>query len=120
MMVDRVAPPAVDEDLRAKQPARIAGMFDAIAHRYDLLNRILSAGLDQRWRARAIAALRLRPTDVLVDVCTGTGDLALSALASTTRPGRVVGIDFSREMLRLGLVKTRRMRRDTTLLLAQG
>jgi demethylmenaquinone methyltransferase / 2-methoxy-6-polyprenyl-1,4-benzoquinol methylase len=121
MMVDQVVPPAVvDEGLRAKQPARIAGMFDAIAHRYDLLNRVLSAGLDQRWRARAIAALRLRPTDVLVDVCTGTGDVALSALASATPPRRVVGIDFSGEMLRLGLVKTRRMRRETTLLLARG
>ena len=49
----------MDEGLREKQPARIAGMFDAIAHRYDLLNRILSGGLDQRWRARAIGALRL-------------------------------------------------------------
>ena len=79
---DRAVGSPVDEGLRAKQPVRIAGMFDAIAHRYDLLNRLLSGGLDQRWRARAVAALRLKPTDVLVDVCTGTADVALSALSS--------------------------------------
>jgi demethylmenaquinone methyltransferase / 2-methoxy-6-polyprenyl-1,4-benzoquinol methylase len=110
----------IAEDLRAKQPAQIAGMFDAIAHRYDLLNRLLSGGLDQRWRARAIAALRLRPTDVLIDVCTGTADVALSAMSSSTPPQRVVGVDFSREMLRLGVTKARRRRFASTLLLAQA
>lgn len=109
----------VDEGLRAKQPARIAGMFDAIARRYDLLNRVLSGGLDRRWRARAIAALRLRRTDVLLDVCTGTADVAIAALGSSTPPGRVVGVDFSRGMLQRGLEKTRR-RRASMLLLAQG
>jgi demethylmenaquinone methyltransferase/2-methoxy-6-polyprenyl-1,4-benzoquinol methylase len=119
MTADRPTPTGpVDEDLRAKQPARIAGMFDAIAHRYDLLNRVLSGGLDQRWRARAVLALRLQPGDVLLDVCTGTADVALAALASPTPPGRVVGVDFSREMLRRGLAKTRR--RHRAVLLAQG
>ncbi len=121
MPADRVrVPGAVDDDLRSKQPARIAGMFDAIAHRYDLLNRVLSGGLDQRWRARAIAALRLRPTDLLLDICTGTADVALAALASPTPPRRVVGVDFSREMLRLGVAKAERGRRGSTLLLAQA
>jgi demethylmenaquinone methyltransferase / 2-methoxy-6-polyprenyl-1,4-benzoquinol methylase len=110
----------VEEDLRTKQPVRIAGMFDAIAHRYDLLNRLLSGGLDQRWRAHAVAALRLSPTDVLVDVCTGTADVALSALSSPTPPARAVGVDFSREMLRLGVAKARRRGSNRTLLLAQG
>ena len=113
-------PGGVDEGLRAKQPERIAGMFDAIAPRYDFLNRVLSAGLDQRWRAQAIAALRLQPADVLLDVCTGTADVALAALASSTPPARIVGVDFSRAMLRLGLAKTRRARRGSRLLLAQG
>jgi demethylmenaquinone methyltransferase/2-methoxy-6-polyprenyl-1,4-benzoquinol methylase len=101
-------PSPVDDALRAKEPARIAGMFDAIAPRYDVLNRVLSAGLDQRWRARAIRELSLRATDVLVDVCTGTADVALAALASPTPPARALGFDFSREMLRRGLDKSRR------------
>jgi demethylmenaquinone methyltransferase / 2-methoxy-6-polyprenyl-1,4-benzoquinol methylase len=111
---------AIDEGLQAKEPARIAGMFDAIARRYDLLNRILSGGLDQRWRAQAIAALELRPDDVLLDVCTGTADVALAALGSARPPARAVGLDFSGAMLRRGLEKTRRSGHVARLLLAQA
>ena len=83
-----------------KAPHRIAGMFDAIAGRYDLLNRLLSAGLDQRWRARAVSALGLTGGEVVLDLCTGTADLAM-ALA-TSGGARVVGVDFACEMLRCG------------------
>ena len=55
--VDDASTPAVDEELRSKEPARIAGMFDAIARRYDLLNRVLSGGLDQRWRHRHVVGV---------------------------------------------------------------
>jgi demethylmenaquinone methyltransferase/2-methoxy-6-polyprenyl-1,4-benzoquinol methylase len=84
-----------------KTPDRIAGMFDAIAPRYDLLNRVLSAGIDRRWRARAIGALRLTERDTLLDVCTGTADVALQATAAR----RVVGIDFAAAMLAIGRQK---------------
>ena len=62
-----------------KTPDRIAGMFDAIAPRYDLLNHLLSAGIDRRWRTRMIAALDLSGRETLIDVCTGTADVALEA-----------------------------------------
>jgi demethylmenaquinone methyltransferase/2-methoxy-6-polyprenyl-1,4-benzoquinol methylase len=98
-------PPArherVDEGLRAKEPARIAAMFDAIAKRYDLLNRVLSGGLDQRWRARAVKALRLSGREVVLDLCTGTADVAIAAVTGREPAARVVGVDFSHEMLRL-------------------
>jgi demethylmenaquinone methyltransferase/2-methoxy-6-polyprenyl-1,4-benzoquinol methylase len=81
-------------------------MFDAIARRYDLLNRVLSAGLDQRWRARALKALRLTGHETLLDVCTGTADVALMARRSGAA-ARVIGLDFSHEMLRIGLAKAR-------------
>ena len=113
------APPPtvlVDEGLRAKEPDRIAGMFDAIAPRYDLLNRLLSAGFDQRWRARALRELALTESDVFVDVCTGTADVALAASRLPRAPTRVIGLDFSSEMLRLGLRKLRRARRNGVLL----
>jgi len=92
----------------SREPAKIAGMFDAIARRYDTLNHLLSAGLDRRWRRLAIRALKLRPQDRLLDMCTGTADLAIAAVTSPAgAPGDVVGIDFSGEMLRLGLAKVR-------------
>jgi demethylmenaquinone methyltransferase/2-methoxy-6-polyprenyl-1,4-benzoquinol methylase len=79
-------------------------MFDAIAARYDLLNHLLSAGLDRQWRRRAIATLQLSGRETLLDLCTGTGDLALAATEggeASHRARRVVGIDFSGEMLRI-------------------
>jgi demethylmenaquinone methyltransferase/2-methoxy-6-polyprenyl-1,4-benzoquinol methylase len=87
---------------RDKQPERIAGMFDAIAPRYDLLNHLLSAGLDVRWRARAVRALALRGGETVLDLCTGTADLALASAAASPGAAAVVGVDFAGQMLRLG------------------
>src|SRR5262245_49381333 len=78
----------------SKSPARIAGMFDAIAGRYDLLNRLLSAGIDRRWRKRAISALSLKGRERLIDLCAGTADLAIVAATATPAPRRVVAVDF--------------------------
>jgi demethylmenaquinone methyltransferase/2-methoxy-6-polyprenyl-1,4-benzoquinol methylase len=93
--------PAID-----KSPSRIAGMFNAIAPRYDLLNHLLSAGQDRRWRSRAVDALALAESDRVLDVCTGTGDLAIAVVARQPR-ATVVGIDFAGEMLRVAAVKLR-------------
>ena len=87
-----------------KSPARIATMFDAIAPRYDLLNHVLSAGLDKRWRARAVEELRLAPGTRVLDLCTGTGDLAVAAVQKCPEAS-VIGVDFAGEMLRLAHVK---------------
>lgn len=81
-------------------------MFDGIARRYDFLNHFLSAGFDRRWRARAIASLRLPPHGRVVDLCTGTADLAIAA-ATAPEGAQVVGVDFAAEMLKLGAVKLR-------------
>jgi demethylmenaquinone methyltransferase / 2-methoxy-6-polyprenyl-1,4-benzoquinol methylase len=89
-----------------KTPSRIAGMFDAIAPRYDLLNHVLSAGLDRRWRDLAVDALDLPPGARVLDLCTGTGDLAV-ATVRRAQGSTVVGVDFAGEMLRLALTKVR-------------
>lgn len=94
-------------------------MFDAIAARYDFLNHVLSAGLDRRWRARAIRELALPPGARVVDLCTGTADLALAAVAATP-DARVVGIDFAAAMLRLGLEKVRRKGLSDAIALVRG
>lgn len=89
-----------------KTPARIAGMFDAIAPRYDLLNHVLSAGMDRGWRDRAVDSLALPERARVLDLCTGTGDLAI-ATVHRVQTATVVGVDFAGEMLRLGLEKIR-------------
>jgi demethylmenaquinone methyltransferase/2-methoxy-6-polyprenyl-1,4-benzoquinol methylase len=80
-------------------------MFDAIAARYDLLNRVLSLGLDRRWRAETVAALGLAPGARVLDVATGTADLAI-ALAGAG--AEVVGLDASPRMLALAARKIAR------------
>ena len=69
----------------SKSPDRIAGMFDAIAGKYDFLNHLLSAGIDRRWRKRAIRALALTGSERVLDLCTGTGDLAIAAIDARPR-----------------------------------
>jgi len=104
----------------SKSPERIAGMFDAIAPRYDLLNHLLSAGIDTRWRRRAIASLRLRGGERILDLCTGTGDLAISAVRARPGAARVVGVDFAAAMLRVGREKLIRERLDRRVTLVRG
>jgi demethylmenaquinone methyltransferase/2-methoxy-6-polyprenyl-1,4-benzoquinol methylase len=73
-------------------------MFDAIATRYDLLNRVLSLGLDRSWRAALVRAMSLREDDEVLDLATGTGDVALE-LARARDDLRVTGVDPSAGML---------------------
>jgi demethylmenaquinone methyltransferase / 2-methoxy-6-polyprenyl-1,4-benzoquinol methylase len=76
-------------------------MFDRIAGVYDVMNRVMTAGLDRAWRERAAARAEVGSGDRVLDVCCGTGDLAF-ALARLVGPdGRVVGCDFSERMLEL-------------------
>ena len=105
----------------SKEPARIAGMFDAIARRYDTLNHLLSAGLDRRWRRRAVQELALTGRERVLDMCTGTGDLAIEAATSAGGGAAdVLGIDFSAEMLRHAVAKIRRGSLSSRIHLARG
>jgi len=83
-------------------------MFDAIAARYDLLNHVLSAGIDRRWRRRAIQSLQLTGHERVLDLCTGTADLAIAAARAQPGAARVVGIDFAGAMLGVGRKKIER------------
>ncbi|MCP5057989.1 MAG: ubiquinone/menaquinone biosynthesis methyltransferase [bacterium] len=74
----------------------VRGMFDRIAPRYDLVNRLMTMGLDQRWRRVALDRAAVGPGDRVVDLACGTGDLLEQAAA---RGARVTGVDFSRGML---------------------
>jgi len=103
-----------------KRPARVAAMFDAIAARYDFLNHLLSAGFDRHWRSRAILSLQLTGREAIVDVCTGTADVAMAAVSASPGAAHVLGVDFSGEMLRLGAAKIRRLGKTNRISLARG
>ena len=85
-----------------KAPDRIAGMFDAIAGHYDSLNKFLSVGFDRRWRRRMVRSLGLNETQTVLDLCTGTADVAIALCQAEPSCRRVIGVDFSTEMLRHG------------------
>jgi demethylmenaquinone methyltransferase/2-methoxy-6-polyprenyl-1,4-benzoquinol methylase len=80
-----------------EKASRVRAMFDQIAPRYDRLNRLLTAGLDQRWRRDALDRIRVGRGDRVVDLACGTGDLAELAME---RGAYVIGVDFALEMLR--------------------
>jgi len=94
--------PDSSSSLEKKQ--QVAGMFNKIAKRYDFLNRLLSGGIDINWRKKAIAQLKeLKPKTVL-DVATGTADVALMTYKAL-KPAKIIGIDISDGMLELGRKK---------------
>jgi demethylmenaquinone methyltransferase/2-methoxy-6-polyprenyl-1,4-benzoquinol methylase len=82
-------------------------MFDRVAGRYDALNSVMTAGLHHRWRQRAAERAELGPGDSALDVCCGTGDMALELAGRVSPGGHVVGCDFSEPMLDLAREKAR-------------
>jgi demethylmenaquinone methyltransferase/2-methoxy-6-polyprenyl-1,4-benzoquinol methylase len=81
-------------------------MFDRIADRYDLMNSVMTAGMHHRWRERAADLARVGPGSSALDVCCGTGDLALELAQRVGPGGHVVGLDFSPPMLELANEKS--------------
>src|SRR3954454_23617836 len=98
----RIAGPGAAGTLPEEQ---VRAMFDRIARVYDLMNSVMTAGLDRRWRERAADLAALRPGDRALDVATGTGDLALALKQRVGADGEVVGSDFSEGMLELARAK---------------
>jgi demethylmenaquinone methyltransferase/2-methoxy-6-polyprenyl-1,4-benzoquinol methylase len=94
-------------------------MFDGIAARYDLVNRVISLGIDQSWRRKTVAALSLAPGHRVLDLATGTADLAIQ-VARTEPSASVVGLDPSSKMLEVGRVKVTRAELQARVALVQG
>jgi len=94
-------------------------MFDNIADRYDLLNRIISLGIDQSWRRRAVSALRLSGEAQVLDLATGTGDLAI-LIAGMAPTAMVTGLDPSVNMLTVGHKKLARSNLTHRVQLLEG
>jgi demethylmenaquinone methyltransferase / 2-methoxy-6-polyprenyl-1,4-benzoquinol methylase len=94
-------------------------MFDGIAARYDLVNRVISLGIDQSWRRKTVAALGLAAGHRVLDLATGTADLAIQ-VARTEPSVHVVGLDPSSKMLEVGREKVARATLEARVELVQG
>jgi demethylmenaquinone methyltransferase/2-methoxy-6-polyprenyl-1,4-benzoquinol methylase len=84
---------------------KIQQMFGAIAPQYDFLNRLLSFGIDRRWRKKTVRLLKYRSDSRILDVATGTGDVALEIARTTPASVKIIGADFCQEMVDRGKIK---------------
>lgn len=94
-------------------------MFDKIAFRYDFLNRFLSFGIDKSWRRKALSMLKADAPEYILDVATGTGDFAVMA-REILKPKKIVGIDISEGMLRIGREKVKKAGLESEIELLEG
>lgn len=108
--------PYTDEGSKRDQ---VEHMFDAISPKYDLLNRAFSLGIDQGWRRKVIRLVKQEPVARLLDVATGTADLAILA-ARRSAAGEVVGVDISEGMLRHGRQKVKAAALDARVTLQRA
>ena len=108
--------PFSDEGSKKKQ---VSEMFNGIAARYDFMNRFLSAGTDVSWRKKAIRQFKNDQPKTILDVATGTGDMAIMA-AKMLKPEKIIGIDISEKMLEVGRKKIEKEKPQTKIELLCG
>lgn len=108
--------PYKDESSKKQQ---VSNMFDRIAPYYDFLNRLLSAGIDRIWRRKAVALLKKDQPKVILDVATGTADVALE-IAKQLQPTQIIGLDISNEMLEIGRSKIKKKELSKLIHLQEG
>jgi len=113
---DKVLPYEGSEESKKQQVAR---MFDEISGKYDFLNRFLSAGIDVTWRKKMLKTLKPLQPKIMLDVATGTGDVAIMAEA-LLKPEKIIGIDISDGMLDLGREKLRTRQLTDVITLQNG
>ncbi len=98
---------------------QIAEMFDNVSPKYDFLNHLLSGGIDFWWRKKAISYLRAEKPQLILDIATGTGDLAIEAVKQL-KPQKVIGVDISEGMLSFGREKMKKLGLEKTIELQTG
>jgi demethylmenaquinone methyltransferase/2-methoxy-6-polyprenyl-1,4-benzoquinol methylase len=103
----------------ANKSSQVALMFDRIAYRYDFLNHFLSCGIDMIWRKKAIRELKALNPQSILDVATGTADMAL-LIHQILQPKNIVGIDISEGMLKLGMQKVEKQKLKGIIALQKG
>jgi demethylmenaquinone methyltransferase/2-methoxy-6-polyprenyl-1,4-benzoquinol methylase len=106
------------KDKDGSKREQVAEMFDNISPKYDLLNHVLSGGVDIYWRKRAVKLLRPLQPKVILDIATGTGDFAIEALS--LRPDKIIGVDISEGMLAVGREKIAKLGKQDIIALQTG
>ena len=92
------------KDSSDSKKEQVADMFDSISGKYDFLNRLLSGGVDIYWRKKALGMIKDRPNNLVLDIATGTGDLAIEA-NKILKTDKIIGVDISEGMLKVGKEK---------------
>lgn len=113
---EQVTPYQSDQETKKTQVAR---MFNAIAHRYDFLNHLFSAGIDKAWRKKAIRLLKPTNPTYCLDVATGTGDFAFATFKGLS-PDKIIGVDIAEEMLARGRSKAKTRKLEDKILFETG
>ena len=114
-MADQVTP-YKDKDQGKKE--QVTQMFDAISGQYDKLNRVISLGVDQRWRRRLVKLVAKKNPESILDIATGTGDLAIAL--SRTGAKEIIGLDIAAAMLEVGKEKIRKKSLDPIISMIVG
>lgn len=99
--------------------SQVGKMFDNIADKYDFLNRLLSAGIDQRWRKNVTKRLKSIAPDKVLDIATGTADLAIM-IQKELGSNHIIGVDISQKMLEVGVKKVKNKNLEDTISLEWG
>lgn len=115
--MDKTVKPYKDSDLGKKE--QVAQMFDNISENYDGLNRVISFGIDVKWRKKVVQLVGKNNPKQILDIATGTGDLAI-LMANTLTPEKVVGLDISTGMLEVGKQKIQKANLSNTIDMVVG
>ncbi|WP_456460696.1 bifunctional demethylmenaquinone methyltransferase/2-methoxy-6-polyprenyl-1,4-benzoquinol methylase UbiE [Lutibacter sp.] len=114
-MTEKVKP-YKDSDLGKKE--QVAKMFDNISKEYDGLNRVISFGIDIKWRKKVVEIIGKTNPNSILDIATGTGDLAINL--AQTKASKIIGLDISEGMLEVGRKKIRKLNLDNTIEMVFG
>jgi demethylmenaquinone methyltransferase/2-methoxy-6-polyprenyl-1,4-benzoquinol methylase len=115
MSLEKITP---YKDSKLEKKFQVAKMFDNIAWRYDFLNHFLSLGIDKSWRKKAVALLKQFKPQIILDIATGTADLAIEAVK--INPLKIYGVDISKDMLEIGRIKIRNKKLQDKIELLEG
>lgn len=115
MMTEKVKP-YKNSDLGKKE--QVAKMFDTISNEYDGLNRVISFGIDVKWRKKVVEIIGATNPDSILDIATGTGDLAINL--TKTKASKIIGLDISEGMLNVGRKKIKKLNLTNTIEMVLG